>query len=79
MVFYCPICQKNHSNDKQIEPYKCIHPLCNLCYDIWKTKNNGHKCPVCRAEKNERNSNQSNYIKHTVSLFGGILNIHWYT
>lgn len=49
-IVECCVCFSD-SNDVEMLPLECAHPLCKSCYQEI-TKTNSHLCPLCRQKMN---------------------------
>ena len=47
LSYHCPICI-NDFTDEGIQPFQCLHKLCNDCNEQFKNSTSKYKCPLCR-------------------------------
>ena len=48
LTYYCPICITDFT-DEGIQPFECLHILCNDCNEQFKNSRSKYKCPLCKS------------------------------
>ena len=49
LTYYCPICITDFT-DEGIQPFECLHILCNDCNEQFKNSRSKYKCPLCKSD-----------------------------
>ena len=49
LTYYCPICITDFT-DKGIQPFECLHILCNDCNKEFSKLRLYYKCPLCKSD-----------------------------
>ena len=48
LTYHCPICITDFT-DEGIQPFQCLHILCNDCNKEFSKSNLDYKCPLCKS------------------------------
>ena len=49
LSYHCPICI-NDFTDEGIQPFQCLHKLCNDCNKNFRESCLYYKCPICKSD-----------------------------
>jgi hypothetical protein len=49
LTYYCPICITDFT-DEGIQPFECLHILCNDCNEEFSKSSLYYKCPLCKSD-----------------------------
>ena len=49
LTYYCPICITDFT-DEGIQPFECLHILCNDCNEEFINSSLYYKCPLCKSD-----------------------------